>query len=96
LARRRPAEATASDAVRPLRPRPLLAMGVFAVLVLYILVMDLRLLGFVPASILAFVAIGAMLTGFAAKRLPWLLGFVVVLVLAIDLVFTRFFYVDLP
>jgi putative tricarboxylic transport membrane protein len=71
-------------------------MGVFAVLVLYILVMDLRLLGFVPASILAFVAIGAMLTGFAAKRLPWLLGFVVVLVLAIDLVFTRFFYVDLP
>jgi putative tricarboxylic transport membrane protein len=77
-------------------PRPLLAIGVFVVLVLYVLAMDQRLLGFIPASIVAFTVIGGLLTGFSLKRLPWLLGFVVVMVMAIWLVFTRFFYIDLP
>lgn len=78
------------------RPRPLLAIAVFGVLVLYVLAMDQRLLGFIPASIIAFTVIGGLLTGFAPKRLPWLLGFVVVMVGVIWLVFTRFFYIDLP
>ncbi len=78
------------------RPRPWLAAGVLAVLVLYVASMDLRLLGFVPASILALVLIGAMLTGFDRRRLPWLAGFVVVLVIAVQLLFTRVFYIDLP
>jgi len=78
------------------RPRPLLAIAVFVVLVLYVLVMDQRLLGFIPASIIAFTVIGGLLAGFTVKRLPWLTGFVVVLVTAIWLVFTRFFYIDLP
>jgi putative tricarboxylic transport membrane protein len=79
-----------------LRPRPLLAIAVFAVLVLYVLAMDQRLLGFIPASIIALTVIGGLLAGFSLKRLPWLLGFVVVMVMAIWLVFTRFFYIDLP
>lgn len=87
----------AAPAVEPgFRPRPWLAIGVLAVLVAYVVLMDLRLLGFVPASILALVLIGAMLTGFDRRRLPWLLGFVVLLVVAVQLVFTRVFYIDLP
>jgi hypothetical protein len=78
------------------RPRPWLAVGVLAVLVLYVASMDLRLLGFVPASILALVLIGAMLTGFDRRRLPWLAGFVVILVIGVQLLFTRVFYIDLP
>ncbi|MEZ5861575.1 MAG: tripartite tricarboxylate transporter TctB family protein [Geminicoccaceae bacterium] len=78
------------------RPRPWLAVGVLAVLVLYVAAMDLRLLGFVPASILALVLIGAMLTGFDRRRLPWLAGFVVILVIGVQLLFTRVFYIDLP
>jgi hypothetical protein len=77
-------------------PRPLLAIGVFVVLVLYVLAMDQRLLGFIPASIVAFTVIGGLLAGFTVKRLPWLVGFVVVMVGLIWLIFTRFFYIDLP
>ncbi|MEZ5864206.1 MAG: tripartite tricarboxylate transporter TctB family protein [Geminicoccaceae bacterium] len=87
----------AASAARPgFRPRPWLAVGVLAVLVAYVALMDLRLLGFVPASILALVLLGAMLTGFDRRRLPWLAGFVVLLVVAVQLLFTRVFYIDLP
>lgn len=87
---------TTTVASAAFRPRPLLAIAVFGVLVLYVLAMDQRLLGFIPASIIAFTVIGGLLTGFTPKRLSWLLGFVVVMVVAIWLVFTRFFYIDLP
>lgn len=95
--RRPKQDAAPSDGAEPaFRPRPLLAIAVFAVLVLYVLVMDRGLLGFIPASIAAFLLIGGMLTGFAVRRLPWLTGFVIAIVVVIDLVFTRFFYIDLP
>ena len=94
--RRAMSTAAAKTAGSGFTPRPLLAIGVFVVLVLYVLAMDQRLLGFIPASIITFTIIGGLLAGFSLKRLPWLLGFVVVMVGAIWLVFTQFFYIDLP
>lgn len=97
LARQRAPGADRTAAVSaPFSPRPLLAIAAFLVLVLYVLAMDQRFLGFIPASIIAFTIIGGLLAGFTVKRLPWLVGFVVVMVGLIWLIFTRFFYIDLP
>jgi putative tricarboxylic transport membrane protein len=84
------------DSASAHRQRPLLAIAVFMVVVAYVASMDLRLFSFVPASILAFTLIGAMLTGFELRRLPWMAGVVIPLVLLIQLVFQRIFYIDLP
>lgn len=86
--------AAASDA--GFRRRPGRAAGAFALLVAYVLVLDLGLASFVPASCVAFILIGGVLTGFEWRRLPWLAGFVILLVIALQLVFTRIFYIDLP
>lgn len=80
----------------PFRRRPWLAVGVFAVLIGYLPIMDARLLSFVPASILAFSLIGCMLTGFRRQSVPWVLAFVAAIVVVSWLVFTRLFYIDLP
>jgi len=78
------------------RQRPLLAIAVFLVIAAYVAAMDMRLVGFIPGSIVAFILIGAMLTQFDMRRLPWMAGFVIILVVVIQLVFQRFFYIDLP
>lgn len=78
------------------RRRPGRAAGAFALLVAYVLVLDLGLAGFIPASCVAFILIGGVLIGFEWRRLPWLAAFVILLVIALQLVFTRIFYIDLP
>ena len=78
------------------RRHPARAVAVFAVLVAYVALLDLRTLGFAYATIPAFVLVGAILTGFDRRQLPRIALFVVALVLAIQWLFTRVFYVDLP
>lgn len=84
------------DSASTHRQRPLLAIAVFVVIVIYVAAMDFRLLRFVPASILAFTLVGAMLTRFEPRRMPWIAGFVIPLVLLIQIIFQHFFYIDLP
>ncbi len=78
------------------RRHPTRAVAVFLVLAAYVALLDLRLLGFALATIPAFLVVGAILTGFDRRQLPRIAVFVVALVLAVQWLFTRVFYVDLP
>lgn len=80
----------------PFRRKPALAVATVALLIGYLLVMEFRLAGFVPTSIVAFSLLGSMLVGFEWRRLPAVIGFVTALVLVSYLVFTKLFYIDLP
>jgi putative tricarboxylic transport membrane protein len=80
----------------PFRKRPALAVATLAILVAYLLLFEFRLTGFITASIPAFGLIGCMLVDFERKRVPYVLGFVVLIVTLSHFVFTRLFYIDLP
>lgn len=77
-------------------PAPLLACATVLVTVLYVLSMQLRWLGFLEATLLYLIGLGIVLGG-AGRRLVVILT-ITALVVAIgfDLVFTRFFFIDLP
>jgi putative tricarboxylic transport membrane protein len=78
------------------RPRPAIAVGIVSLCLAYLGLMQLRLLGFQLASILFMIAATALLARLQLRTS--LLGAAIALVVGIGgtLLFTRFFYIDLP
>ncbi len=75
---------------------PLLALAVFVLTIIFVAVMDLGLLGFVAAGIPYVVVCGFFLTHRSIRKLPWVVGYAVILVFAVNYIFTEFFYINLP
>ncbi len=76
--------------------RPKAAIGMFLLCVAYVAVMDFGLLGFVEATVAFLVTLVVLFTRADKKKLPWIVGFALVIALGNFLIFTQFLYVDLP
>lgn len=76
--------------------RPWLAVGAFLLSSVYIAAMDLKLLAFIPATILFLALLGLLLTRGVWRQLPWIIGFSCALTVSCHLIFTKVFYIDLP
>jgi putative tricarboxylic transport membrane protein len=77
-------------------PRPKLAILIFVLTLIFITVLDLGLLSFIPAGIIFMTAVGYFLTHRNLKKLPYFFGFSVLMVTANYYLFTKVFYIDLP
>lgn len=82
--------------VSDVTPRPLLAVLIFALTVVFIAILDLGLLSFIPAGILYMTAIGYFMTHRNLKRMPRFFVFSVLMVVGNYYLFTKVFYIDLP
>ncbi|WP_333834747.1 tripartite tricarboxylate transporter TctB family protein [Rubrimonas sp.] len=89
---------TAEGAPEPrgFRQRPDLAIGIFALSVAYVGAMDLRWIGFQPATILFLVAAAALLGRLDRRTLALGTASAVVVGFGATFLFTRFFFIDLP
>ncbi|MEO1102607.1 MAG: tripartite tricarboxylate transporter TctB family protein [Pseudomonadota bacterium] len=67
-----------------------------AALLLYVALMDARVVGFRAASIPFLTATGVILAGVSLRNLLFSAAFAVFLTLTVHTTFTRFFYIDLP
>lgn len=93
--------ATARDDAAPRdpeapKPHPGLAVAVLLAVFAFVAVMDFGLASFKVAGIGFVILCGFLLTHRDLRKLPWIAGYSVVLVLACDFAFTRFFYINLP
>jgi len=77
-------------------PRPLDALAVAALTVVYVLAMDLRLMGFAPMTALFLIASIGLLNRFRVRTLPLTAALAVLVGWGCEYVFTRVFVVDLP
>lgn len=82
--------------ILPFRKRPELAVACVVILLVYLTALDQRVLGFIPASILAFGLLGCILVHFELRRMVGIVLFTIALILVSYLTFTHLFYVDLP
>ena len=91
------ASATPNDAVSPaFRPRPDLALGFYALALVYVAVLALRLVNFGICTVLFLLISIAMLTRFYFKRLPIALLIALVIGFGCQYIFTQVFVLDLP
>ena len=77
-------------------PRPLLSIAIFILTLIFIGVLDFGILGFLPAGIIYLSVIGYLMTNREMKRLPWVIGFSIILTVSSFYIFTKLFYIDLP
>jgi putative tricarboxylic transport membrane protein len=77
-------------------PRPLLSVAIFILTLIFIGVLDFGILSFMPAGIIYLTVIGYLMTNRDLKRLPYVIGFSVILTVSSFYVFTKLFYIDLP
>jgi len=77
-------------------PRPLIAVSIFIISVLFVAVLDFGILPFLPAGIIYLSLIGYIMTHRDLKSLPWVVGFSIVLTVVSFYIFTKIFYIDLP
>ena len=78
------------DATSEVTPHPKLAVFVFALTVLFVLVMDYEILSYLPAGIIYLTLVGFILNHRQVSKLPW------ILTVSTYYIFTKFFYIDLP
>ena len=76
--------------------RPWTAVAMLVLVVLYVAAMNLRVLGFVEATVAFLVALCLVFTRAQRRQIPWIVGFALVIALGNYMVFTHFLYVDLP
>ena len=84
------------DATSEVTPHPKLAVFVFALTVLFVIVMDFQILSYLPAGIIYLTLVGFILNHRQVSKLPWIFGFSVLLTVSTYYIFTKFFYIDLP
>ena len=77
-------------------PHPKLAVYVFALTVLFVVVMDFGILSYLPAGIIYLTLVGFLLNHKDVAKLPWIFGFSVIMTVSTFYIFTKFFYIDLP
>ncbi|GAB5375545.1 MAG: hypothetical protein AcusKO_20070 [Acuticoccus sp.] len=75
---------------------PLRVAALGALLVLFVALMEARIVGFRPAAVVFLFIAAAVLGGIAPRRLAGYAVFAVVLSLGLHAIFTRLFYIDLP
>lgn len=75
---------------------PLRVAALGTLMVVFVLVMEARHVGFRPAAAVFLFLTAAVLGGIAPRRLAGYAVFAVVLSLGLHAVFTRLFYIDLP
>ncbi|NQV98553.1 MAG: tripartite tricarboxylate transporter TctB family protein [Rhodospirillales bacterium] len=85
-----------ANQITDVTPRPVLAIIVFALTLIFIALLDFGILSFIPAGILYMTAIGYFLTHRNLKRMPRFFVFSVLMVVSNYYLFTRVFYIDLP
>lgn len=90
-----PATAAPRDPEAPWQ-HPRLAVAVLIAVFAFVAVMDFGLASFKVAGIGFVILCGFLLTHRDLRKLPWIAGYAVVLVMACDFAFTRFFYINLP
>lgn len=90
-----PQQPVARDPETP-KPHPGLAVAVLASVFAFVAVMDFGLASFKVAGIGFVILCGFLMTHRDLRKLPWIVGYAVVLVLACDFAFTRLFYINLP
>lgn len=78
------------------KSKPKLSAMVFIATVCFIAAMDSKLLSFPIAGIAYMTTILLLMNDFDLKKLPWVIGYSVMLVLFSYWIFTRFFFIDLP
>lgn len=78
------------------QPRAGRAAVAYGVTAAFVATMDLRVAGFVGASLVFVVVLVLVLSRPSWRELPWIMGFAIVLSLGSYLVFTQWFYIDLP
>ena len=89
--------ATPNNAVSPtFRRRPDLALGFYALSLVYVTVLALRLISFGICTVLFLLTSIGMLTRFYYKRLPIVLLIALVIGFGCQYIFTRVFVLDLP
>ncbi len=84
------------NAIEDVTPRPLLSVIIFILTVIFVAVLDLGILSFIPAGVLYMTAVGYFLTHRNLKRLPKFFAFSLVMVIGNYYLFTKVFYIDLP
>jgi len=77
-------------------PRPMLSLLIFVLTLIFIGVLDFGFLGFLPAGIIYLSVVGYLMTHRDLKRLPWVIGFSIILTVSSFYIFTKLFYIDLP
>ncbi len=77
-------------------PRPMLSIVIFILTLVFIGVLDFGFLSFMPAGILYLSVIGYLMTNRDLKRLPYVIGFSIILTVSSFYIFTKLFYIDLP
>jgi putative tricarboxylic transport membrane protein len=77
-------------------PRPQLSIVIFILTLIFIGVLDFGILSFMPAGIIYLSVIGYLMTNRDLKRLPWVIGFSIILTVSSFYIFTKLFYIDLP
>ena len=82
--------------VTDVTPRPVLSALIFGFTLLFIAVLDLEILSFIPAGIIYMTSIGYFMTHQNLKRLPYFFVFSVLMVVGNYYLFTKIFYIDLP
>lgn len=73
-----------------------LSLIVFLTTIAFVAIMDFGLLGFNVAGIIFLSFVCWLMTHRDLKKLPWIVGYAVILVTGCTYVFTEFFYIDLP
>ena len=79
-----------------LKFKGLLIYAIFILTLIFIGVLDFGILGFLPAGIIYLSVIGYLMTNREMKRLPWVIGFSIILTVSSFYIFTKLFYIDLP
>ena len=75
---------------------PWLAVWMFIGTAIYVAVMDQKLIGYLPATLIYVVAACTLLSFGRRREIPWIALFAIVLSTTCYFVFTRIFYIDLP
>jgi len=77
-------------------PRPMISVTVFIATLIFVGVLDFGILNFVPAGTIYLSLVGFLMTHRDVKKLPWIVGFSIVLTVSSFMLFTKVFYIDLP
>ena len=91
-----PTKSAPANADESFERRPWTAVAMLVLVVLYVAAMNLRVLGFVEATVAFLVALCLVFTRAQRRQIPWIVGFALVIALGNYMVFTHFLYVDLP
>ena len=89
-------EVEVDDAPPEVTPHPKLAIFVFALTVLFVIVMDFEILSYLPAGIIYLTLVGFLLNHRKVTKLPSIFVFSILMTVSTYYVFTKFFYIDLP